>query len=103
MLLGLHLRSMASMPLWFWRVRRLEQIIKAQPGALKTHRYISRRSLLLLIWWRDHETAQGWLSHPAYRRVETQVKNHHIASFWVELYQLKSQAASYDQGGAPNV
>lgn len=101
MLLGVHLWGMAPMPLWMWRLRRLERTLRRQPGALKSHRYISRRSLLLVAWWRDQEAAQAWLEHPAYRRLEERARSQGVAGLWLELYRPEPGGRHYGLGGAP--
>ncbi|MFQ5879092.1 MAG: antibiotic biosynthesis monooxygenase family protein [Dehalococcoidia bacterium] len=101
MLLGVYLKGMAPLPLWFLRLRRLEGVLRQQPGALKSHRYISRRSLLLVAWWRDRQAALAWLQHPAYRRLERWARREPVAGFWVELYRQESGGLHHGQSGAP--
>lgn len=62
MLLALHLPSMALAFRYFWRVRRMERALKQRDGLERVHRWASRRSLLLTIWWRDAEAATAWVS-----------------------------------------
>jgi len=66
LLTGWHLRHMRSMPRMFWRLRRLEQAARAQPGCLWVHRWISRRSLLLTLRWRSEDAARAWLASESF-------------------------------------
>ncbi len=100
-LMGLHLRSMVSMPLHFWRIRRLERVLRRQPGLLRAHRWVSRRSLLLMSWWRDRETAEEWLKHPAHERMLQLAREDPGAALWVELYELSPGGISIRAQGAP--
>jgi len=68
MLLALHAKGMWPMPYLFWRVRRLARVLQGEAGALKVYRWLSRRSLLIMSWWRDIEAAEAWLDHPAERK-----------------------------------
>ena len=86
MLLALHAEGMLPMPYLFWRVRRLAQAVQRQPGALKVHRWLSRRSLLVMSWWRDRAAAEGWLEHPEQRRLLEWAKGRRLA-LWMELYE----------------
>lgn len=101
MLMALHLHSMLPMPLYFWRIRRLERVLKRQPGLLRAHRWLSRRSLLLMSWWRDRGTAEAWLKHRAHKRMLQLVRGDPGAALWVELYELSSGGISIRARGAP--
>lgn len=101
MLTAIHLRSMATMPAYFWRMRRLERALRRQDGLLRAHRWLSRRSLLLTSWWRDRETAEAWLTHPAQERLLRLVRGDAQASLWVEFYELATGGLSIRARGAP--
>lgn len=101
MLTAIHLRSVASMPAYFWRMRRLERVLRRQEGLLRAHRWLSRRSLLLTSWWRDRETAEAWLNHPALERLVRLVGGDAEASLWVEFYELTTGGLSVRARGAP--
>jgi heme-degrading monooxygenase HmoA len=101
MLTALHLRSMTSLPPYFWRVRRLERALRRQDGFLRAHRWLSRRSLLLTSWWRDRETAEAWLKHPAHDELVRLVQGDAGASLWVEFYELSGGGLFVRARGAP--
>lgn len=101
MLMALHLRSMLPMPLYFWRVRGLEKVLRRQPGLLRAHRWVSRRSLLLMSWWRDRAVAEAWLEHPAHQKMLQRVWESPGVALWVELYELALGAFHIRARGAP--
>jgi len=101
MLTALHLRSMLSMPLYFWRVRSLERVLRQQSGLLRSHRWVSRRSLLLISWWRDREAAEAWLAHPAHQRLLRRGEGRAGVGLWVELYELTPGGIHLGTRGAP--
>lgn len=101
MLLALHLRSMAPMLLFFWRLRSLERGLKQQAGVLRTHRWLSRRSLLVMAWWRDRASAEAWLAQPPAQNILQLAGENARVSLWVELYQLTSGAIYRGARGAP--
>lgn len=61
MLLAVHLPGMGLAFRYFWRVRKLDRALKRHDGVERVHRWASRRSLLLTIWWRDAEAARAWV------------------------------------------
>lgn len=102
MLMGVHLRSMLPMPLYFWRIRRLERALRRQPGLLRAHRWVSRRSLLLMSWWQDREAAEAWLDHPSHEAMLQRARQDPGAALWVELYELAAGAIHIGARGAPD-
>jgi heme-degrading monooxygenase HmoA len=88
MLLALHVNNMLPMPYLFWRVRRLAQVMQRQPGTLRVHRWLSRRSLLVMSWWRDRAAAEAWLDHSEQRRMLEWAGARPKLTLWLELYEL---------------
>lgn len=89
------------MPFYFWRVRSLEKALKRQPGMLKAHRWMSRRSLLLMSWWADRAAAAAWLARPEYERMARRASEREDVSLWVELYEMAPGGIHIGARGAP--
>jgi hypothetical protein len=101
MLFGVHLNSMMPVPTWFLRVRSFERSLRRQPGVVKTHRYTSRRCLLVASWWYDRSRAEAWLQHPAFRRLDTWAREPSVVGFWVEFYDKQGGGFRRGEGGSP--
>lgn len=89
------------MPVFFWRLRSLERGLKRQAGVLRTHRWLSRRSLLVMAWWRDRASAEAWLAQPPAQRILELARENLGTSGWLELYQLMPGAIYRGARGAP--
>ncbi len=103
MLLALHVDSMLPMPYLFWRVRRLAQTMQRQPGILKIHRWLSRRSLLIISWWQDGAAAEAWLNHPEQRRMLQWTGARPKLGLWIELYEPMAESIHLRARGMPQV
>ena len=68
------LGRMRSMPRAFLAVRALERRGRAQPGCVRIHRWISRRSLLLSSRWRTRAAAEAWLASAAFRETDARLR-----------------------------
>lgn len=101
MLIAIHVKSVWPMLYLFWRVRRLAQILQRQPGALRVHRWLSRRSLLVMAWWRDRAAAEAWLNHPAQRQMVEWAEARSDLGLWIELYQLTAEGVHIRARGSP--
>lgn len=91
------------MPYLFWKVRRLARVLQGQAGALRVHRWLSRRSLLIMAWWRDRAAAEAWLGHPAQRQMVAWTQSRPHLSLWIELYELAPGATYIRARGMPEV
>ena len=102
MLTAVHLPAMLPMPVYLWRFRRLERVIKRQPGLVRAHRWLSRRSLLLMSWWQDREAAEAWLQHPALQALLRRAQGYRGTSVWTELFEPMSEGAWAEfEGNSP--
>ena len=68
------LGRMRSMPRAFLAVRALERRGRTQPGCVRVHRWISRRSLLLTSWWRTRADAEAWLASAPFRETDARLR-----------------------------
>ena len=84
---AVHLRTMWAMPIFFWRMRRLEKETRALPGLVRAHRWISRRSLLLTTWWGREEEARAWLRGPQVGRFLALSGRGPVATAWAGIYR----------------
>ncbi|GBD14853.1 hypothetical protein HRbin25_00736 [bacterium HR25] len=100
-LTALHLSGMWLLPLYFWRTRRLERRARGRPGCLKAFRWISRRSVLLMTWWADLPSAQGWLQDEGHRAYLRHAGAGRHVKGWVELYQPLPVSLHLGARGAP--
>ena len=75
------------MPVLFWRVRALAGIAQRQPGIVRVHRWLSRRSLLLTSWWENRSSAEAWLTHPACQKMLRYAEAHPSIRLRVEMYE----------------
>jgi len=84
--MALHLRSMWAMPSFFLRVRRMERMLKGRAGVMRYHRWVSRRSLLLTVWWERREEAEAWLDGADVKALLGLAGKGVVADAWVSLY-----------------
>lgn len=68
------LGRMRSMPRAFLAARALERRGRAQPGCVRVHRWISRRSLLIASWWRTRGDAEAWLASAPFRETDARLR-----------------------------
>lgn len=87
LLIALHLNSMLPMLVLFWRVRALAGVAQRQPGVVRVHRWLSRRSLLLMSWWENSSSAEAWLAHPACQKMLRYAEAHPKIRLRVEMYE----------------
>lgn len=85
-LMALHFPSMLAMLRRFWRFRMLARTMADQPGNLKVHRWLSRRSLLVISWWQDQASLAAWQGHIEHQGLLQWVRAHPQVGFWVESY-----------------
>ena len=72
--------------------RRLERRSCWQAaGFARSHRWLSRRSLLLTSWWADADSAQRWVRSDAFRRFDSSAGALGARS-WVELREHPARA-----------
>ena len=58
-----HFPRWHALPRRLLAFRRLERrSCRAAPGCVRSHRWLSRRSLLLSSWWTDRASAERWLA-----------------------------------------
>ncbi|MCS7276858.1 MAG: hypothetical protein NZ695_07595 [Dehalococcoidia bacterium] len=101
LLIALHLRSMLAMASLFWRVRRLERELRALPGVLRVHRWVSRRSLLLTVWCEGPEAADACLASPGLASLAQRAGEGRQVRLWAERYALLPGALHLGARGAP--
>jgi hypothetical protein len=81
-----HLPHMWLMPRHMLALRRLERgACWSQPGLVRSHRWSSRRSLLMTSWWESREAAEAWLACDALQRFDARIRSVKGAESWVEL------------------
>jgi len=101
LLIALHLDSMLAMPALFWRVRRLERELRALPGVLRVHRWLSRRSLLLTVWCQGPEAARACLSTQGVAELARRAGGNRPLRLWAESYALLPDGLHLGARGAP--
>ncbi len=87
LLTSLHLPTMPAMWATFWRVRDIARVMLGQPGCLKVFRWSSRRSLLIMSWWRDEASLSSWLDHSEHSRLLAWVRAHPNVGFSEETFR----------------
>ena len=72
--------------------RRLERrFCWRAAGLARSHRWLSRRSLLLTSWWADTDSARRWLQSEAFQRFDARA-GALGAQRWSELHQTAAPA-----------
>lgn len=66
------MRGLARLVLPFRRLQR--RSAWAGPGHVRSHRWLSRRSLLLTSWWESSAAAEAWMASEAFRDFDTQAR-----------------------------
>jgi len=70
-----HLSTMRALPRLLLPLRRLERdSCWAAPGRVRSHRWLSRRSLLLTSWWESREAAEAWMASAAFREFNARAR-----------------------------
>lgn len=82
-----HLCSMRSMPRVFWNVRSLERSTRSNPACIHSHRWISRRSLLITSEWLSRSAAEDWLASEPFKKLDTYLRAVTGTKASVELYE----------------
>jgi hypothetical protein len=70
-----HLPTMRGLARLLIPLRRLQrQSCWAAPGQVRSHRWSSRRSLLLTSWWESRQAAEAWIASDAFRNFDEQAR-----------------------------